>query len=179
MCFATLGVIGAGISAAGTVFGGIAQGESASYQAQVAANNAQIARQNATYAEQVGNTKQQQAGLKAAEEGGAVKTALAANNVDVNTGSAVDVEAGTRQKGVMNQYLIQSDAELQAYGYRTQATGFDAQAALDKSTATSDEIGGALGAAGGLLSSASSIGPKWGTGSSDTGAPMQLQGAGG
>jgi hypothetical protein len=156
-----LGLVGAGVSAGGALLGGIAQGNAASYQAQVAQNNAQIAQQNATYSLQAGNAKVEQAGLKAAEDVGAAKTALAANNVDVNSGSALDVETGTRQKGALNQYTIANDAELQAYGYRTQATGFEAQAGLDDATATEAPIGAAIGATGSLLSDASALPAKF------------------
>ena len=155
-----LGLIGTAVSAGGSVLGGIAAGNAASYQAQVAQNNAQIAKQNANYALQAGQAKQEQAGLKAAEEGGMVKTALAANNVDVNTGSAKDVESGTREKGQLDQETIANNAELQAYGYQTQATGFEAQAGLDQATAAEAPIGAAIGATGSMLSGASAIGFK-------------------
>ena len=175
MCFATLaasglaalsanagalGAAGSAVSAGGAVLGGIAQGEAASYQAKVAENNAQIAKQNATYALQAGEAKQQQAGLKDAEEGGAIKTAFAANNVDVNTGSAKDVEAAQSERGNLDQETIANNAELQAYGYHTQETGFEAQAGLDRATAAEAPIGAAIGATGSLLSGASAIGFK-------------------
>ena len=158
-----LGAVGSVVSAGGAVLGGIAAGNAASYQAQVAENNAQIARQNATYALQAGNAKQEQAGLKAAEEGGMVKASLAANNVDVNSGSALGVETATREKGALDQETIQNNAELQAYGYHTQETGFEAQAELDKATAAEAPIGAAIGATGSLLSNASAVGGigKW------------------
>ena len=164
MCFATLALAGTAISAAGTVFGGIATSNAASYQAQVAENNAKIAQQNATYSLQAGEAKQQQEGLKAAEEGGAVKTALAANNTDVNSGSALDVESGAREKGTLSQYTIENNASLQAYGYRSQAVGFQAEAGLDEAKAAEAPIGAGLAAGGSLLSNASSIGWKWGGG---------------
>ncbi len=144
--------------------GGIAQGNAASYNAAVARNNAQIARQNATYSEQAGNAKQEQAGLQAAEQVGAAKTALAANNVDVNTGSALDVTTGTKEEGTLNQYTIQNNEELQAYGYRSQATGFEAQAGLDQAEAGYDPIAGAISGAGSLLSSSKAIGGWGGSG---------------
>ena len=146
------------------MFSAVASSEAASYQAAVAQNNAQIAQQNAIYAKQAGAAKTEQAGLQSAEQVGAVKTSLAANNVDVNTGSALDVETGTREKGVLNEYTIENNADLQAYGYRGQASNFEAQAGLDKATATDDLVGGALNTAGSLLSNASSVGTKYGTG---------------
>lgn len=169
-----LGIAGAAVSAGGSLLGGIAAGNAASYQAQVAENNAKIAQQNATYALQAGEAKQEQTGLRAAEEGGAIKTALAANNTDVNTGSALDVEQGQREKGQLERETVANNAELQAYGYRSQATGFEAQAGLDEATASEAPIGGALNAAGGLLSSSSAIGFKWGGGSSVASNPWSL-----
>lgn len=156
-----IGTAGAAISAGGAVLGGIAAGNAASYRAKVAENNAQIERQKATYALQAGGVKAQEAGLKSAEAQAEVKTALAANNVDVNSGSALDVEAGTRQKGELDQETIANNAELQAYGYQVTATADEAQAGLDKATAEQAPIGAAIGATGSLLSNSSAIGFKW------------------
>ena len=161
---AALPVIGAVTTAASTVMSGIATSNAASYQAQIAENNAEVARNNATYALEAGGAKTQQAGLQAAEHAGEVKTALAANNVDVNTGSAVEVEAGTRAKGAYNEYAIANNADLTAYGYRTQADSFDASAQLDKATAEEAPIGAGLGAAGSLLSNSSALSSKWALG---------------
>ncbi len=175
MCFATLaagataaltanagaiGAVGAGISAGGSILGGLATANAASYQAQVARNNAQIAQQNAVYSLEAGNAKSQLAGLQGAEQVGEVKTAEAANNVDVNTGSALDTQVGERQKSALSQYTIANNAQLQAYGYRAAATGFQSQAALDEATAAEAPLGADIGAAGTLLENASAIGFK-------------------
>jgi hypothetical protein len=50
---------------------------------------------------------------------------------------------------------------LTAYGYRSQAVGYEAQSNLDTSEAQSAPIGADLAAGGSLLSNASSIGFKW------------------
>jgi hypothetical protein len=158
---AAVSAASAGVTAASALYGGIAQSQAASYQAKVAENNAQIARQNAQYSIEAGDEKAQQAGLRAAEEGGAIKTSLAANNVDVNTGSAVDVEAATKEKGRLNELMTAEDAELAAYGYKSTATSEEAQAGLDTATAENAIPGAAIGAVGNALSSASSLGFKW------------------
>ena len=126
----TIGLVGTAVSAGGAVLGGIAQSNAASYQAKVAENNAQIAKQNATYALEAGNEKEQQAGLRAAEEGGIVKTSLAANNVDVNMGSAAAAQASTRTVGAMEAAMIHYNAAREAYGHQVQAVGLQSQAAL-------------------------------------------------
>jgi hypothetical protein len=158
MCFSTLAIIGSVVSAVGQVANGMASAANAEYQSQVAANNAQIARQNATYSIQAGQAKAQQESMKQAQTGGLIKAAQAANGVDVNTGSNVDVQTSQREKGVLDTETTVHNSQLQAYGYRTQATNFEAQSQLDSQQASQAEFGGILGATGSLLSSAKSTG---------------------
>jgi opacity protein-like surface antigen len=161
MAFApALGLLGAGISAFGAVESGIAQQHSANYQAQVAQNNAITANQNAVYSEHAGQTQATQASLKSAEKQARVKGALAANGIDVNSGSAVDVQESQREVGKLDTETTMANANLQAYGYRTQQAGFESQEKLDKATADNAVPGAILGATGGLLSNASAIGVK-------------------
>ena len=161
-----LGAIGAGVSAVGAVVGGISQANNASYQAQVASNNAAIANNNAKMAMEAGNAQAQAKSLQGAAKGGEIKAAQAANGVDVNTGSNVDVQASQREASNLDTQTVEHNAALQAYGYRTQATSFQAQAGLDTAEADQAIPGAVIGASGGLLSNASSIGFKWGGGAS-------------
>ncbi len=160
-----LGTIGAGVSAVSTVVGGIAAGNAASYQAQVAENNAQVERQNATYATAAGTQAAEASSVKGAAQLGEIKTAQAASGIDVNTGSAVDVQAGQRGTNKLDTQNTLQNALLQGYGYRVQAQADESQAALDQATAEEAPIGAALGATGTLLSNASSLSTKWGAGS--------------
>lgn len=166
-----LGIIGAGISAVGTIEQGQATANAANYSAQVAKNNALIANQNAGYATAAGIQQADTSSRKGAAIGGKIKAAQAANNIDVNTGSAVGVQAGQRETSQLDTETVLNNAELQAYGYRTQATGYTAQAGLDTAQAEQAPIGAAIGATGSLLSNASSIGTKWTTA---TNSPLSL-----
>ena len=145
-----LGLVGAGASAFGSI-------EAGNYSGEVASNNATIATQNAEYAREAGQEQAAITSRKGAAQGAAIKTGLAANGVDVNTGSAVGVEAGERETSNLDAETVLNNAELTAYGYTTQASNFNAQA-------QQDVIGGDIGAAGSLLSNASSIGMKWSSG---------------
>lgn len=156
-----LGIAGAAISAGGTILGGIASGNAASYQATVARNNAVIANQNAAYATAAGQQQAEQQGLKGAAAVGRIKASQAANGVDVNTGSAVDVQKSQAEESQLDTETVLNNAELQAYGYRSQATNFTAQAGLEQTQAEEAPIGAGLAAGGGLLSSASSVGTNW------------------
>ncbi len=146
------------ISAVGSLVGGMAQSSADSYRAQVARNNAVTSDQNAAYSEQAGSAQATQAGMRAAAKQGAVKTSLAANGVNVNSGSAVDVQAGQRETGVTDAATVMTNAELQSYGYKTQATNFEAQAGLDDDAASYAPIGAAFGALGSLAGSSSQNG---------------------
>ena len=165
MCFATAGIVagmaGAGISAYGAIEGGQATANAANYDAQVARNNAIIANQSATYAEEAGNAQAGIAGMKSAAASGRLKAGQAANGVDVNSGSAVAVQSGQRKAGLLDTATVANNAELQAYGYRSQAAGFNAQAGLETLQAEQAPIGAELSAAGGLLSGATGVASKW------------------
>lgn len=164
MAFAALpalGAVGAGVSAIGTIEGGEATSAADSYQAQVARNNATIAQQNAVYSEQAGGAQAQAESLKGAAQGGLLKASQAANGIDVNSGSAVDVQTSQHDQAQLDTQTTANNAALKAYGYRTEATSDTAQAGLDQAAANQAPIGAALGAAGGLLGSVSSIGMKW------------------
>ena len=156
----SLGLMGAAISAGGTVMSGVAQSNAANYQAQVASNNAITAQQNAVHAEQAGAVATEAQSKKGAAQQAAVKGALAANGVDVNSGSAVDVQQSAREQSKLDTLTTENNAQLQAYGYRTQSTSYQEQASLDKMTANAAIPGAVVGATGGLLSNASSIGTK-------------------
>lgn len=180
---AIAGVAGAVISGAGAIQAGQAQQKAATYQAQVAKNNSLIAEQNAQHAEEAGLAQAQASSLKARATSGRIRAAQAASGIDVNTGSAVDVQESAAEQGHQDTETVMSNAELQAYGYRSQGTGFNAQAGLDEQVARQAPIGAAFSATGGLLSSASSVGSKWaqagGTlgGGSSPGAPLSLNAA--
>lgn len=166
MCFATAAAIaavaGAGVSAYGSVQGGYAAKDAATYQAAVAKNNAIIAEQNAKHAEAAGAAQAEAISLKGRAVGGQIKAAQAASGIDVNSGSALDVQEGSREQSSLDTMTTMDNALLQAYGYRTQATGFEAQSELDKASGSQAVTAGYLKAGGGLLSTAGSVASKWG-----------------
>lgn len=179
ICFATAaliaGVAGSAVSAGGQLVGGAAAQNAANYRAQVASNNAQIAEQNADYAIAAGQQKASTESLKGAAIGGKIKAAQAASGVDVNTGSPVAVQESQREGAKLDAETVLANAEMQAYGYRSQATSFKAESVLDKAGGDAAMTGAMIGATGSLLSSASGLGFKWSkaggmgaTGSDDT-----------
>ena len=155
------GLGGGAATAAGTLEQGAAAANAADYKAAVARNNAIIAQQNAAYAIQSGHAQAANQSRKGAAIMGKIKAGQAASGVDVNTGSAVDVQQSQREINKLDSDTVLNNAELKAYGYRSDATNYTAQAGLDEMEAEQAPIGAAFSAAGSLLSSASSVGTKW------------------
>ena len=160
MGLATVGVAASAASAlvgaVGAISSANAQSQAASYQAQVAQNNATIAKQQAEVSSAAGEAAVEQEGLKTRATVGAIKAAEAAGNVDVNTGSNVDVRSSAAELGELDALTVRANAANKTYGYLTNATSFEGQAALDKAEASQASTAGLFGAAGSLLSGASS-----------------------
>lgn len=158
-----MGVIGAGIKAFGILQEGQAAANAANYQAAVARNNQIIANQGAEYAGAAGVTQAATTSMKSAAVGARIKAAQAANNVDVNTGSAVDVQASQRALGKLDAETVMNNAQLQVYGYRAKAMEFGAEAELAKMKGESEKIGSYWKAAGSLIDDAEAVGSKFAT----------------
>lgn len=158
---AIAGLVGAGVSAYGQYEAGQANSEAASYQAQVAANNAAIAKRNAVMDIQAGEAAAANKGLQTRAAVGTEKATQGAAGVDVNTGSAPNVRAGTEQFGMLDALTIRSNAAKAAYGDQVTATSDLAQSQLDKFESEQASEAGDLGAAGSLLSGVSTVGGNY------------------
>lgn len=152
------GAIGAVTSTVGAINSANAQGAAAAYSAQVAKNNATIAGQNAEEATQAGEAKAESQGLQNRAKLAAIVTGQAASGTDVNSGSNKQVAESQSELNQLDSDTTINNAALQAYGYRSQATSFQAQSALDTSTADQASEAAALGGASSLFSSASNLG---------------------
>lgn len=159
---AVIGAAGTAVSAYGSYESGVAKSEAASYQATVAANNAAIAKQNAVMDIQAGETAAVNEGLKTRAKVGEEKAQQGAAGVDVNTGSAADVRAGTAQMGMLDALTIRSNSAKKAYADQVQATSDTAQSRLDTMESQQAMESGEIGAGGSLLSGASTVGFNYG-----------------
>ena len=121
-----LAVAGSVASAGASVYQGYAASANAQYQAQVARNNATIARQNADYAMKSGEQQAQMVQLRGASIAGGIKNAQGGSGVNVNSGSYSDVRQSQELTSTLDTATTINNAELKSYGYRTQATNFEA-----------------------------------------------------
>lgn len=157
MCPGTLAIIGTVAKVGSGIFSGIASGNAANYQAQVASNNRTIAQQNAGYSAAASSVRTEEQGEKSAAQLGHVRTGLATNNIDVNSGSAADVQTSQRRIGALDTASVAGQGARQVYGYETQASNYQAQANLDRSEANNDYVGGILKGVGDTADSVSSL----------------------
>lgn len=148
---AVLSAASAAMSALGSIQQGKAAKASANYNAQVQQNNAQIALNNATLAGREGAANAEKEQMKTRQNVGAIKAAQAASGIDINKGSAVDVQSGASEAGLLNAITVRSNAARQAYGYQTQAASATAQSELDKVQGKNAVKAGYVNAAGTFL----------------------------
>lgn len=171
-----LGYVGAGASALGSITGGYARGAASSYQSQVAENNRIAMEQLAEHSVQAGQARASNTSMKGAALAGKIKTAQAASGLDVNVGSPVNVQASQAALSKLDTETVLSNAELEAYGYRTKAAAYGAERDLYKAASEYAPISGWFGAAGSLMSNAKSLGFKWfgGEDKIDQSSPLSL-----
>lgn len=153
--------LSAGIGAIGAISSASAQKSQAEYQAQVARNNALIAEQNARASVEAGEARAQAESFKTRAAGASMEAGQASSGIALESGSLEDVRRSNAAIGRLNVENVMQQARLQAYGYNTQATNYAAQSGLYQMQGRQAMTAGYLGAAGSLLSGASSFSDKW------------------
>jgi hypothetical protein len=151
-------VISAGISAYGASQQADARKKEADYQARVEANNAKIAAWQRSDAINRGEQEAQRSMRERSAMIGKQRAALAANGVDLNQGSALDLLASTEFLGQEEVNTITSNAAREAWGYEIQGANYSNNSSFEQWKARNASPGkaGAMAGASSLLSSASS-----------------------
>lgn len=161
---AVAGLAGGGIAAYGAYEKGQADSATSTYQAQVARNNSETAKRNADFEIESGEISSANKGLQTRAAVGTEKAQQGASGVDLTSGSAPDVRAGTQQMGLLDAITIRSNSARRAYGFQVAASSDEAQGKLLDTQAKQQKTAGILTAAGTLLSTASTVGgnyAKW------------------
>ncbi len=155
------GAASAAVGAVGAISSANAQADASRFQSQVSANNAIIGQQQAQTTIASGEQQATTQALKTRATVGAIKAAQGASNVDVDSGSAVDVRSSQAELGMEDQLTIRSNAARQAYGYQVGAVSNTAQSQLLQKQASGAETAGLFNAGGSLLAGASSVGKDY------------------
>ena len=155
-----------GMQAAGAAMGTVGSYYSAQntksnlqLQANLADTNAQIAELGAQSALAQGAKEEQRSRLQTTALKKSQRVAMAANGVDLGQGSAAEILTSTDLMGDIDANTIKANAVRNAWGYRTQATNYQNQGAMNRASASSiSPVGGAVSS---LLGSAGSVGQSW------------------
>ena len=165
---ASMALFSIGTSAASSAigaYGALQEGKSTAamynYQSGVARMNARIQKENASYARQAGETEAIRSGMASRFQQGQIKTARAASNLDVDSGTNVDVLEGQKLIGRMDQQNIRSKAARTAYGHEVEGWQQEKQSELYAMAGSNAVKAGRIKALGSLMSGASSVSGKW------------------
>lgn len=159
MCLpvAALAAIGTAVSAVGTVVGAVGDAQQANYQASIANQNARIAANQANDAVQNTNLEALRRSRANAALAGEQIAAMAANGVDLNFGSALDIQKDTKMIGAEDLAQIYKQGNEGARGFDVQGFNYRSQASASRAAASGALINGAFGAASTVLSGASQV----------------------
>jgi hypothetical protein len=129
--------MGAATSVVGAYNSASMQKDSLGFQANIADINSRMAEQSAQTELQRGEREYQSSRLRTGQLKGRQRASLAANGVDLGVGSAAEILTSTDVMGEIDANTIQANAIRQAWGYRTQATGYQNDALIKRASASS------------------------------------------
>lgn len=152
MCEPT--TIAYGVAAVLAVAGGVqtarAQKAAGEAQAQADEANARIGQQQAEQARQIGNMEEERQMRRVRAAVATQRATQAANGLDVNSGTALDLQAETAGFGTADALNLRSNAIRQAWG-------FEVGAVNDINSASAARAAGSNAATGTMLTTASQV----------------------
>ena len=161
-------LVSAAASTAMGVVSGVQQANAAkaqmNYQADVNKRNAKIAQANADMKRQEGIEESRLQKIRNLQKVGAQQAAMAANGIDVSSGTALDVVEDTAAMGELDALTTRYNAETQAQAYERQANNLTNQANMDiisGQNAYKSGITGAIGSGFKGLGDTASVASRW------------------
>jgi len=149
-----LGTASTIIGAAGAKQQSDAVANAEEYNAKVQDMNVVISERRARDALERGKIEEQQKREEVSQLQGRQKAAMAANGIDVNFGSPLDVLVSTATLGEQDALTIRKNSANEAYDYRVDAANGRADASLRRSNAANTRSAGNLNAFGTILTGA-------------------------
>lgn len=157
-------ILGGGVDAIGKISKGNSDSDMYQYKAGMALTNASIAQQNAEFTRTQGEKKQQYAGIQGAQKSGQIVAKQAANGLDTNFGTNVNVQQGQEWANREDQNNIRENSLRKAYGFDVEASSKRQEASMDQRAASNSSKSGMIGAMGSIIGTASSVASKWSQG---------------
>lgn len=133
----------------------------AKYEEQQAESQARLNEIKAKEAERIGEKEANQVRNKARQVQGAQRASMAAQGLDVSSGSAFDLQDETARFGEEDMLTVKNNAYRQAWGYRVEADQMRAQAQFNKKMAKYNSISTLL--TGGMQAAAYGMGGSGGS----------------
>lgn len=115
------------VSMAGSYNQGQAQRQQGKHQQQVLEQNSRLAQLQAEDSIRRGDKEAAQVRKQASKIEGAQRAALAAQGLDVDMGSALDIQMETAELGALDALTVKNNAWREAWGYKTQAIDLSTQ----------------------------------------------------
>lgn len=115
--------------------------EQGQYAAQAALTNASLAKQQATDAATRGAYAESLQRQGTRQLIGSQRAALAAQGVDIGSGSALDVQSSTAYQGELDALMVRNNAAREAWGYQVEAGSYTQQAQVAKAQAEATAAG--------------------------------------
>lgn len=148
---ALVGLLSAGVSAVGAMQQADAQADAANFEAEVARRNAKIADHNAREEIIRGDAEQKKQKRYTQELLGKQRAAMAANNIDVTHGSALDAATDTAMLGEIDALQLKANSYNRAYDQKVTAWNYKNKAVQKDNEASNARSAGKLSAFGTLL----------------------------
>lgn len=139
--------------AGGTAFSAVGSSKAGKANQRLAEANAAVAEIQAADAIQRGEIEEGIHRTKVKGIIGSQRAAFAAAGVDVNSGSAVDVQADSAKFGELDALTIRTNAAREAWGYKVGAEDMRARGKIARNQGDSQALGTIVSAAGSYTSS--------------------------
>lgn len=136
------------ITAGAALYGAYAQNEAGRQQQKIANRNAELLDASAADAIQRGEEQARQVKRQARSLRGRQRAAAAGGGVDVNSGTALDLQEETTALGEIDAATLRKNAFREAWGIRMQASNQREAGAFAKRTGRNQAIGTLIGGAG-------------------------------
>lgn len=154
------------LTATGAVMQGVSTRNSMRYKAAMGERNAALDRAAARDALKRGEIENRRQQQRTAQRLGAQRAGLAASGLDVDFGSAGELQDDTRRMGWEDSQTVRENAMREARGYEISAWNRDAGAAADRATGSAAMWSAAMDAGGSLLTGAQQVRKSWALSSS-------------
>lgn len=149
----------AATSAIGAYYSAAADKSRLRFQAKMAEINAAQIEKAAQQALRAGQAEEQGVRVRTAQLKSTQRTAMAANGIALNEGSALQVLTSTDYMGEVDANTVAANAVRAAWGYRVDATSMQNEALMARATASAINPG--MAATSSLISSAGQIASQW------------------